>query len=76
MTTNAQRARIATAGDYYIGGGQLVGAVSILLFVALLFTGGPAGRMLVGVIPALMLISVGYLKRIATALTPPPPDVD
>lgn len=74
MTTNAQRQRIRTAGDFMIVGGTLLAVVSALLGLLVLFSGGDAALVLFGVPSGLLLMAVGYLKRIATALTPPPAD--
>lgn len=52
--------------------GAFLATLSALLGIVLLFTGGQADAVFPGVLPGLMLMGVGYLKRIATALTPPP----
>lgn len=66
-TTNAQRAEVKTAGDYFIGFGMFVAVVSVLLGIFLAFVGGNIA-VFGGVIPGLLLMSVGYLKRISVAL--------
>ncbi|WP_417219685.1 hypothetical protein [Arthrobacter sp.] len=74
MTTNAQRQKIRTAGDFMIVGGTLLAVVAAFLGLILLFSGSGAALVLSGVPTGLLLMAVGYLKRIATALTPPAAD--
>ncbi|RZU62689.1 hypothetical protein EV380_2291 [Zhihengliuella halotolerans] len=62
-----RRARVVSAGDALIGVGGTVCVLSIAIGV---ITGlaGDSPSAFAGVVPGLLLVAIGYLKRIATAL--------
>lgn len=64
---NARLARVISAGDVLIGIGWSACVLSVALGVMTGFTGGSL-LAFVGVIPGLLLVATGYLKRIAAAL--------
>lgn len=69
MTTNAQRAHVSVAGDYMIFGGAILAVLAAAGTVLMLFTGGDAATLTIGILPGLALMGVGYLKKISATLT-------
>lgn len=68
MITKDERAKIVTAGMGTIDSGKYLAFACLLIGVVMLMAGGPAPFAFAGVIPALLLMAVGYLKKIATTI--------
>ena len=68
MVTKKERGTILTAGLGFIDGGKYLAIICLIVGVVMLLAGGPAPLAFAGVIPSLLLMAVGYLKKIATTL--------
>ncbi|WP_344880860.1 hypothetical protein [Zhihengliuella alba] len=66
---NENKAKVAVPGDFLIGIGGALATICVLIAIFVAFSGGTAGTVLGGVVPGLLLVVVGYLKKIAVAVS-------
>ncbi|GAA3681983.1 hypothetical protein GCM10023081_20100 [Arthrobacter ginkgonis] len=69
MTTTGTKKSNRKPGDAMVGFGGVIAILCLLLPIAAAATGGGgAPFLMLGTIPALLLVIAGYLKRITAAL--------
>jgi len=69
MTTEALSAKqLANTGGYLILAGILISVICAFIGAIAAFNGGSGAFLIAGAIPGLLLVAIGYLKRIAVTL--------